>query len=314
MPLLIHPVMPYNFDLSCRIFSDGDPRVRVFREGIFRQIIRVAGKAVLVRVRDMSERGKVVLGVECLSRDRLTGAERRAALERVSQLLSLRDDLNRFYSAIQGDTRMVSIAGDLYGLRIPASASAFEALVVSIIEQQISIRVARVLEARLVQRFGERIDVAGTTCFAYPGPGDLAGRKAEEFRACGLSARKGEYIINAAEMVAGGSLDLESLAGISDPGKIIDTLCELRGIGRWTAEFVLLRGLHRLGTIPADDLGVRRAIARVYCPGRTISAGQARAIAENWGEWKGLAAYYLLTAEHIEKEGIQYDGRRMHSV
>jgi DNA-3-methyladenine glycosylase II len=74
-------------------------------------------------------------------------------------------------------------------------------------------------------------------------------------------------------------------------------LSALRGVGVWTAELALLRGLSRLDAIPADDLGIRRAITRYYGRESRIGTTEARRIAEGWGEWRGLAAYYLLVAE-----------------
>ncbi|OPX69985.1 MAG: 3-methyl-adenine DNA glycosylase II [Methanoregulaceae archaeon PtaB.Bin056] len=298
MPLLLHPLPPYDFSLSCRVFSEGDPAIRRFEQGTFRQVIRVGEKPVLVQVRDVGEEWDPVLAVDVLPGGEAMPGAREKAGEQVSELLGIHDDLEQFYRAIHTDPLMTGVARSLRGLKAPQSGTVFEALVTTIIEQQISIRVARVIEARMVRKFGERLEVAGRTYFAYPGPEDLAAGTAEDFRSCGLSARKGEYIRNAAGMVAGGTLDLESMREIHDSQRIIGELCEIRGVGRWTAEFVLLRGMHRLDTIPADDLGVKRAIGRVYCPGQRISADQARAIAERWGAWKGLAAYYLLTAEH----------------
>ena len=81
----------------------------------------------------------------------------------------------------------------------------------------------------------------------------------------------------------------------ANPEEAIATLDRLKGV--WTAELTLLRGLGRFEVFPADDFGLRRAIARYYCEGRTIEALEARQIAEKWGNWKGLAAFYLITAE-----------------
>src|SRR5690606_15013457 len=147
------------------------------------------------------------LAVDILSDDEVGENGRERAGNQVSLQLSLQDDLRQFYRAIRGDPLMTGIAQSLYGRTAPQSATVFEALVTSIIAQQISTRVARIAEARMVRRFGEQMEVGGMTYFSYPEPSDLAGGTIGDFRACGLSARKGEYIKNAAEMVAGGTLD-----------------------------------------------------------------------------------------------------------
>jgi DNA-3-methyladenine glycosylase II len=72
---------------------------------------------------------------------------------------------------------------------------------------------------------------------------------------------------------------------------------EIRGVGRWTAELTILRGLHRADAFPADDVGVRRFISQFYRNGVKTSSTEARAFAERWGAWKGYAAYYLEIAD-----------------
>ena len=82
-----------------------------------------------------------------------------------------------------------------------------------------------------------------------------------------------------------------------DPEQIIAELDAIRGIGVWTAELTMLRGMQKLDALPADDLGIRRVISAYYCGGKPIKTDEAREIAEAWGRWKGLAAYYLIIAE-----------------
>jgi len=303
MPLLIHPVPPYDFSLSCSFFSGGDQAFRTFQQNIFSQVIRIGGGPVVIRIRDVGEEGDAVLAVDALPGEDSREASEEDLKRHISRLLSLDDDLEVFYQAVSDDPVLSSLTAALHGLKVPSSETVFEALVTSIIEQQIATPVARKIESRLVRRFGEEVRVGKKTYCAYPRPVDLADASPAEFRDCGLSARKGEYISGIARMVKNGALDLESSGSASDPDSFVRELCKIRGIGRWTAEFVLLRGLHRLDTIPADDLGIRRAIGRFYCPGEEVSSARAREIAGRWGEWKGLAAYYLLVAEKTPESG-----------
>ena len=170
-------------------------------------------------------------------------------------------------------------------------------MVDSIVEQQISIKVAHALEERLVKKFGETLTLNGETYYAYPTPQNLASVSIEEIQNCGLSQRKAEYIQEAAKLIANGKLDLEHLKTHQNPEEIIAELDEIRGIGVWTAELTMLRGMQKLDALPADDLGIRRVISRYYCSGKPIKAAEAREIAKAWGRWKGLAAFYLIIAE-----------------
>ena len=153
------------------------------------------------------------------------------------------------------------------------------------------------LEEKLVEKFGDRLEMDGEDYFAFPMPQKIAGASVDEIQQVGLSRRKAEYIRGAAELIVAGKLDLERLKSQKDAEEIIRELDAVRGIGVWTAELTMLRGMHRLDMLPADDLGIRRVISTYYCGGRGIKAAEAREIAEAWKRYKGLAAFYLITAE-----------------
>jgi DNA-3-methyladenine glycosylase II len=94
-------------------------------------------------------------------------------------------------------------------------------------------------------------------------------------------------------------LNLDKLKDFKDVAEVISELCRIRGIEVWAAEFTAVRGMQKLEAMPADDLGLRRSISYYYCGGRNISIKQARKIAEKWGNWKGLAGFYLIVAARM---------------
>ena len=295
----MRPSPPYDFPLSVSLFSSGDPQIRAFRDGHLIQLVRSAGRYLLA---DLSGTGTVDKPLLSLALRSETGAKPAAAevrrvKETIAEMLNLRLDLTGFYEGISRDPVMAEITRQLYGLKTPRTQTVFEALVDSIIEQQISIQVARSLRERLIREFGKHVPIRGSTFYAFPEPSVLAEGTDERFRSCGMSRRKGEYIRGVAGKIAGGELDLERYRAVADTVQIIDELCEIRGIGRWTAELTVLRSLGRLDAIPADDLGIRRVIGRYYGNGAVVTGDEARRIAERWGIWKGLAAFYLITAE-----------------
>jgi DNA-3-methyladenine glycosylase II len=139
--------------------------------------------------------------------------------------------------------------------------------------------------------------------YSYPIPVILAETTDSTFRACGLTRRKGEYIRGISQDILSGTLDLEGFRKYSDTGAIINELMKIRGVGQWTAELTILRGLHRPDAFPADDIGVRRLIAQFYLHDTMISSTEARNFAVRWGSWKGFAVYYLVVADLL---GISY--------
>lgn len=222
-----------------------------------------------------------------------------AAGRAVTALFNLDLDLFPFERAVRTDTVMSAMARRLRGLKPPRTPTVFEALVDSISEQQISLAAAHSIERRIIHAFGDTLEVEGGTFYAFPTPERLAGATIGELRGCGLSGKKAEYINGIARRVRDGTLDLENHGPREETGTIIRDLTTIRGVGMWTAELAVLRGLSRLDVLPADDLGIRRAISRYYSREPRIDTGEARRIAEAWGEWKGLAAYYLLVAERL---------------
>jgi|MTBAKMStandDraft_1061839.scaffolds.fasta_scaffold09713_3 DNA-3-methyladenine glycosylase II len=299
MPLILNPAPPYDFTLSTFVFSTGDPKIRKAENGRFWQVIRVGGKLVLAEVTAEGTTGNPALKVRLSPDEPLTPGENEQAGDIISRILNLNDYLTPFYKAVRNDPPMHELTKRLRGLKVPTTPTLFEALVDSVIEQQISLAVARTLEARLTKLFGDPLLVDGQTYYAFPTPERVVSATPEQFRSCGLSAMKGEYIRNIAEKVAFGDLDWEYLRTIRDSEGIITELTKIKGVGRWTAELAILRGMHRLDAFPADDLGLRRAIAQRYHTSEKISGEEARKIAAQWGEWKGLAAYYLLIADQM---------------
>jgi DNA-3-methyladenine glycosylase II len=242
---------------------------------------------------------KPKLLAELKSNETISDKDKKIAEEIIFFLLNLKIDLKPFYEGIKNDKTMFILTQRLRGLKSPTTPTVFEALIDSIIEQQISLNVAHSLERNVVKAFGDALKVDDEVYYAYPTPKKFASANLEKLRQCGLSFRKTEYIRDVSKLITDGKLDLEKLKDYENIHEIIDELCEIRGIGVWTAELTMVRGMQKLEAIPADDLGVRRWISHYYCNDRKISGEEARRIAEKWGRWKGLASFYLLVAERL---------------
>ena len=288
---------PFVFDLSCEIFANGDNQIRNSENGRFWQVIRVKDKLALAVVGSTGTMDKPKLTVDLKSDSAITEEDTKTAEEMVGNLFSLDLDLMPFYKTVKDDKIMAQLTRRLLGLKNPTTPTVFEALMDSIVEQQISLKVANSLEAKIIKRFGGTVNLEGEVYFAYPTPQQLASATIEELRQCGLSFRKSEYIKEASTLITEGKIELERLKSYESSEQIIRELDEVRGVGVWTAELTMLRGMRRLDALPADDLGLRRVISRYYRDGKIISSAEARKIAESWGCWKGLAAYYLVVAD-----------------
>jgi DNA-3-methyladenine glycosylase II len=161
--------------------------------------------------------------------------EKQHAVTVVSHIFSLNMPLDPFYSHIQKDSVMAHVTQKLCGFKFPTTPTVFESLIDAIVEQQISIKVARNIEERLAVMFGKCVVVGGEKFFAFPTAGGLVVAGVERIRQAGLSLRKAEYIYGVARLVVDGFLDLEGLKGC-DQGEVVVVLDNIRGVGVWTAE------------------------------------------------------------------------------
>jgi DNA-3-methyladenine glycosylase II len=298
MKLTLKAVPPFHFDLSARIFSDGDKSIRRYEDGKFWQVMRTDNQLILVVIKSLGSTEDPKLSVTLRSNEKVSGREKASVEEIIRWLFDLNYDLKPFYDHVINDMIMAKLTQELRGLKSPATGTVFEALFDSIVEQQISLHVAHGLERNVIKSFGDRLKLGNEVYYAYPTPQNLAFATVEELRRCGLSQRKAEYIQNVSRLIVEGDLDLERLKDLKNTDVIVNTLDKIRGIGVWTTELTMVRGM-RKDALPADDLGLRRVISHYYCDDKRITSREARVIAERWGIWKGLAAFYLIMGETI---------------
>lgn len=295
--LEIEALPPYDFETSCEIFGNGDKQIRNYENGKFWQVLAVNDKLILATVISQGNVNKPRVTVELKSESEITEKDTKEVKNLLNLIFSLDLDLTPFYSTVNKDKIMAQLTRKLRGLKTPTTPSVFEALADSIIEQQISLTVANSLRNKLIKKFGHTLHLEEGLYYAYPSPQQLASVNIAGFRECGLSMRKGEYIKGVSALIAEKKLNLEKLKIYENSEHIATELDKIRGVGVWTAEFTMLRGMQRLEVIPADDLGLRRVVSRYYCQGRATSSSEVRHIAKNWSKWKGLAAYYLVVAD-----------------
>lgn len=157
----------------------------------------------------------------------------------------------------------------------------FATFVRAILAQQVSVKGAETMFQRLK-----------THCGGEMTPGALQGLGYDGCRTVGLTGRKSEYVLGLAEAVRSGALDFDAIRQMPDEAAI-ETLVNLRGIGRWTAEVYLLLTLGRPDVWPAADLALVIAVGRLEGLADRPSIQDAAQIAERWRPWRGSAALLL---------------------
>ena len=295
MKLTLRPRAPFDFAATARFlrFTESEA-VDVFTDNCYRRLFHFGERARLLNVESIGTRARPALLVSVGGKPALTKEDASRAEALVHQIFSTDHDLRRFRARLAGDPLMTELEASHRGLRLARWPTLFEALTVSILSQQISTLVAMTLKRRVVEKFGARLSVRGETFFAFPRAEGLARADVETLRALGLSGAKAVGIIEMAGRIADGDFVGSDLAR-EDNESVISRLTQLRGIGRWTAEWALMLHFGRTNVFPAGDLALRNFVIKYYNKGVPLAEREIRALArEMWGEWSSYAAVYFL--------------------
>jgi len=177
------------------------------------------------------------------------------------------------------DPILAGIINRIGAIERPIDADLFSALINNIVGQQISMKAQETVWKRMLAAFGTIT------------PANLCRVSVEEIQQCGLSTRKATYIREAAEKVLSGECDLEALKGMSDE-TVIAELSQLRGIGKWTAEMLLIFSMGRQDVLSWDDLAIHRGLRMVYHH-RKITKPLFQKYKRRYAPYGSIASLYL---------------------
>ena len=279
----LYPAQPFDFNLSCGIYArTGVYTHTAYLDGVLYKCLELDGEPSLITV----ERGKVGL------RAKLYGKGTRGQLESIASWITSSDlDINPFYAEAEGV--MKPIIKRLHGLKPPRTATVYEALVIAYTEQQISLRVAMVFQTRIVERYGQLRRHGDLVFYSFPSPAVLAAADKEDLRGLGLSRNKADFITNLSKRVESGELELEPLKEMPTR-EVRVVLQSIRGVGEWTSDYVLVRGLGRAEMVPYDDLGTQDSVGLYYKGGVRATRREVEEVLGKFGVYAGLANYYLI--------------------
>jgi DNA-3-methyladenine glycosylase II len=265
---------PYDFELSTVRFRDfGSDGATVWHEGGLHRV--VGGQEVRVTA---SVGG---VAIEPWSA---------AAAAEIGRLLGVPFDLDEFRQRALADPVLSEIVSTLAGFRPTLNPQPFEALVVAITTQQISLRAAAAIRGNLVRRYG----VAHEHAWEFPTREQIKELRPRHFTPLGFSRAKAEYVLE----LAHSDLDLDGLA-LLDDDEVIAVLTSIRGLGRWTADWYLARHLARPRAWPAGDLGVRKAVSTFYSAGRPLTIEEVRSMGQHFAPFENLSAQFLLAGARM---------------
>ncbi|MFZ5823229.1 MAG: DNA-3-methyladenine glycosylase family protein [Bacillota bacterium] len=277
----LNPTQPYRFTTSLKRLQDLPRQVigRVEEGPSYVRALAQGERLGLVRIQ---ERG------EALSVQIEGDLDHERALRAVRRAFQLDLDHGAFLGHMeQADPVMGGLLHRYAGARPIGPFDLFESLTWAIIGQQVNVAFAFSLKETLVRLGGQ----AYGGYPAFPSPERVAALRYEQLQAEKYSRRKAEYVIDVARAVAGGRLDLDAIAALPFE-EAAGRLVSLRGVGRWTAECVLMDAGH-LDAFPAGDIGIRNAVQRFYGLDHQPGEEEVREIGRAWAPFSALACYYL---------------------
>lgn len=231
--------------------------------------------------------------------------------QKIIQILGLDIHMSAALKKMKEDEQLLKIVPRIRGIQPYQSPSVFEALVKTIIQQQVSYRAANVLTRRMVLSLGYTRSFKNLILYSFPTAEEIAECSYQKLQSLGFGY-KTEYIHSVAESVANGNLELEGLRGKGHL-EVKDTLFPIRGIGQWTIRTLAIAGLGDFTLFPVGDLGIRNLLGRLFNNGVRMSVKEVETFTEQWGNEWPIVLYLLMCADVLGffgSEGRQQTHKR----
>jgi DNA-3-methyladenine glycosylase II len=211
----------------------------------------------------------------------------------VQKMLGLDLDLQPFYALLDSDEVIGALVHQFAGVKPPRFPTLFEAMVNAIACQQVTLDVGILMLNRLAESFGPVFDDDSPLLHAFPRPEDLAPVSEEEIKMTGFSHQKARAIKELATGIVTNQIKQTELEEMANQ-EAAEYLSTLRGFGRWSAEYVLLRGLGRIDTFPGDDVGAQNNLQRLSHLDQKPDYEEIKKLTSQWHPYEGLVYFHLL--------------------
>ncbi|MFQ5640723.1 MAG: DNA-3-methyladenine glycosylase family protein [bacterium] len=290
MMLFITTPTHFSF-LECLGFLNrsNDERLHHIKNGGVRKLIKWHDRPVLFELHFQDNRG---LQVNILNT--VATKELRDVLQKyVHEWFDLNRNLTPFYRMAQKDRLLAGVVQRHAGLRLVRIHDLFQALCWAIIGQQINLTFAYTLYKRFIESFGESLDYDGNLYWLFPATGTIASLSITDLRKLQFTGKKSEYVIGLARHLENGELSKQRLLESEDINAAGNELLAVRGVGPWTANYVLMRCLGYPSAFPIEDVGLHRAMQNQLQWDRKPTLAEIRELSAGWYGWHAYATFYL---------------------
>ena len=286
---ILHPVAPFRLDYTAWALRRRDKNIIDLWDG--RRYIRlffIENQLIKVSVEQKNENEISVLTDKII--DKKTKLKLVQTLE---NMLGLNRELQDFYRIASQDSHLAPLVVQFKGLKPPRFPSIFESLVNAISCQQLSLDAGLQIQNRFIQLAGRSLSDDEGTYYAFPIPQDVATCSVSELNKLGFSVNKCNTIIDLSSRISADENLFNNLINESN-GDIVKFLCQFKGIGRWSTEYVLLRGLGKIEMFPGDDVGAKNNLQLLLNIKTKLDYQQISEITKKWYPYAGFIYFHLL--------------------
>lgn len=286
----LQPTPPFDFTHSLNFIEHFAPSAQeqTLDQRVVRKAIRAAGQTVVVELQSTGTVDAPRLEGTLYASTPITPDMEHAALDRLRFYLSLEDDLRPFYRLAAGDSVFEAVIQRLYGYHQVKFLTPFENAVWAVLTQRNAMPIASNMKNALTQYAGNQLEVDGVVYRAFPDAHQLLPLSDTELREIIGHPQKATYL----HAVIAAFAEADELWLRSAPTELVRAwLRNIRGIGEWSAAFILLRGLGHVNSFPANEARILGAFHQFY--GRQ----DIQTIAPNYAEYQGYWAHYLRAAQ-----------------
>lgn len=296
-------ISPFRLDLTVWALKRRSRNVvDLWEEGRYVRVLNMENTAVKVAVQQSP--GKDEIFVVAKSYQRVSDLKAKIT-QTMSAMLGLQVDLTPFYKLAKKNSALNELASKFKGIKPPRFPTLFETLANAIAFQQLSLEAGFSLINKLAMKYGRPFEENKRSFFSFPEPNRIAKCSIKELMALGFSRHKSEALILIASVTADAdkALNVEFLEGLPNE-EAARLLCCLKGIGRWSAEYALLRGLGRIEVLPGDDVGLHRSIKPLLNLRKDPDFKRIKKIERKWHPYAGMIYFHLLLNKLFDQEMI----------
>ena len=298
----LHPIAPFRLDYTAIALRRRSKNLVDCWDGqYYTRVLNLENQLIRIRIEQVNNSNTPEL---CVTLDiSIPDSLQEKITQAISMLLGLKRDVTGFYKMARQDRRLSSLVTQFMGLKPPRFPSLFEALMNAISCQQISLDAGLQIQNRLIQHIGMSVNHNDQEFYAFPVAEEVSKCSFTELKTIGYSAHKSETIIRLASALKEAPSIFACLED-KPRDEVVQFLRQFKGIGRWTAEYALLRGLGRIEVFPVDDIGAQNNLRNLLHLEDKLDYKQTTKITASWYPYAGFVYFHLLLQKLSEKGAI----------